>query len=121
IVMLARDAQAFLTIDYARTRGRADAQEVILELDHPGVGEQQGGIALGNQRRRRHDRMTARGEEIEKRPSNLCSSPAHGEFIVAGEGKITKLSANPPVGGGVPPPPIIRAPRRWRARPLPTA
>src|ERR1019366_7385009 len=66
IVMLARNTQAFLTIRDAHVLGRAHVQEIILELDHPGVGEQQCGIALGNQRRRRHDRMTALLKELEK-------------------------------------------------------
>ncbi len=64
IVMLARDAQAFLTIRDAHMWRRAQAEEIVLERHHAGVGEEQGGVALGNQRRRRHDRVTALGEEI---------------------------------------------------------
>src|SRR5208337_5385503 len=66
IVMLARDTQTFLTIHDAQVLRRAHAEEIILERHHPGVGEEQRRVALGNQRRRRHDRMTVRGEEIEK-------------------------------------------------------
>src|ERR1700733_4257669 len=71
IVMLARDAQAFLNVHDAQMRGSADAEKIILELHHPGVDEEQGGVALGNQRGRRHDRMTARGEKIEERLANF--------------------------------------------------
>ena len=86
IVMLARNTQAFLNVDDAQVRRSAHAEEIILELHHPGVDEEQGGVALGNQRGGRHDRMTALGEKIEKRLSNFGSSPAHVVQIVAGEG-----------------------------------
>ncbi len=86
IVMLAGNSQAFLDVDDAHVLRCAHAKEIILELHHPGVDEEQGRVALGNQRGRRHDRVTALGEEIEKRLSNFCGCPAHGEMIVAGEG-----------------------------------
>src|SRR5713226_4716852 len=82
VVVLAREAQDLLAVYYARTRRRADTQEVVLERNHPGVDEQQRRIALGNQRRRRHDRMPARGEEIQKRLPDLCGSPAHAVLIL---------------------------------------
>src|SRR5260370_33303392 len=66
IVVLAREAQDLLAIDDSRTRRRADAQEVVLERDHPGVDEQQRRGALGNQRRRRHDFVISPGEEIQE-------------------------------------------------------
>jgi hypothetical protein len=77
VVVLARDSQAFLAIrDPARGRG-PHAQEIILELNHPGVGEQQGRIALGDQRCGRHDLMTALLEEVEERLSDFGRGPAH--------------------------------------------
>ena len=77
IVVLARNAQAFLHVDDAQMLRRSHAQEIILELHHPGVGEEQGRVALGNQGGRRHDRVATLGEEVEKRLSYFSGSPAH--------------------------------------------
>jgi len=56
---------------------RSHAEEIILELHHAGVGEEQGRVALGNQGGGRHDRVTTLGEEVEKRLSDFSGSPAH--------------------------------------------
>ena len=55
VVMLARNPQAFLAIGHPLRSGRPDAEEVVLEWDHAGVGEEQRRVALGNNRGRGHD------------------------------------------------------------------
>src|SRR5579863_6803002 len=77
VVMLAGNSEALLAIDHALRGWRAYAEEIILELDHSGVSEEQRRIALGNQRRRGDDGMAALGEEVQERLSNLVGSPAH--------------------------------------------
>jgi hypothetical protein len=54
------------------TSGCAVAEEDGHELVHAGVGEEQAG-RVGQQRRRRHDRVAVRGEEIEERLADFMS------------------------------------------------
>jgi len=49
IVVLARNAQTFLTIDHTVMRRGAHSHEVILERHHPGVNEEQGRVTLGDE------------------------------------------------------------------------
>src|SRR6185437_8887418 len=57
---------------HALTRSRADivalllANEDVLELHHPGVGEQQRGVVARDEGARGHDRMAALAEEVQK-------------------------------------------------------
>jgi len=66
VVVLAGNPEALLAVDDAGSGGRADTEEIILERDHPGVGEEQRRVALGDQRRRGHDLMAAFLEKIEE-------------------------------------------------------
>ena len=71
IVVLARNAQAFLRIGRTRIFAGSVAQEDVLELVHARVGEHQRGVALDNHRGRRHDSMPFRLEEVEKGLTNF--------------------------------------------------
>src|SRR6516162_9941063 len=77
IVMLAGDTQAFLTIDHPLGSRRAETQEVVLELDHPGVSEEQRRVASRDERGRRYDSVSALPEEIEERTSDTSRGPIH--------------------------------------------
>src|SRR5262249_32241022 len=57
VVVLARDADALLTVDRPLVRPRAGAEEHVLELIHAGVGKHQGGVIERHHGRRRHERM----------------------------------------------------------------
>src|SRR6266851_8812116 len=82
IVVLARDAQAFLAIDDTLRGRRADTEEVVLELHHPRVGEEQGGVAFGNQGGGRDDCMSALGKEIEEGLADTVTGPMHVRTIL---------------------------------------
>ena len=83
IVMLAGNPQAFLAIgNPPRGRG-AHAEEIVLERDHPGIGEKQGGVALGYQRGGRDNLMPLVPEKVEKRLAYPVGSPFHAESILA--------------------------------------
>src|SRR5262245_2210713 len=71
VVMLAARAHAALGGGRARVRPLVLAEEHVLELHHPGVGEEQGRIVRGNERRRGHDRVAALGKEFHEPPANL--------------------------------------------------
>ena len=77
IVVLAARAHAFLRGGGARVVALLEAQEDVLELVHAGVGEQQGGIVRGDQRRTAHDAVAAGGEEVEKALSDFVT--CHGD------------------------------------------
>ena len=66
VVVLARDAQAFLRIGRTRVFAGRVAQENILELVHARIGEHQRGVALDDHRGRRHDNVAFRFEKVEK-------------------------------------------------------
>ena len=66
VVVLAAGAQAALDVGGAHVAARLGAEKHILELDHAAVGEQQGRIVRRNERSRRNDRVSVRGEVIEK-------------------------------------------------------
>ena len=67
VVVLAGDADALLGVGDALPRRLARAKEDFLELVHAGVGEQQRGVRRQHDRRRGHDFVALRGEEIEER------------------------------------------------------
>ena len=58
--------KTFLGIDHPGIRRFAIAQEIVLELVHPGIGEFEGGIILYHNRRGRDDRMSLRHKKIQK-------------------------------------------------------
>ena len=89
IVVLAAGAQAALDVRGAHVAGFLAAQKHVLELDHPGVGEQQGRIVGRHQRRGRHDGVPALAEKREEIAADL---------VGAAEGK-TGLGSVHGVGG----------------------
>ena len=75
VVVLARNAHALLRVRRARVLARSQAQEYILELVHPGVGEQQSRIVDRDQGRAGHDRVPALTKKVEKTGANLGAGP----------------------------------------------
>ena len=66
IVMLSAGAQTTLHVRGADVASLIDAKKDILELHHAAVGEQQRRIVGGDERCRRHDRVSIRREILEK-------------------------------------------------------
>ena len=75
IVVLAAGANALLGGRRARVIALFLAQEHVLELVHPGVGEQQRGIVAGHKRRASDHAVATFGEIIEKLLADL--GPCH--------------------------------------------
>ena len=71
VVVLSADAEALLRVGGAERAGFGIAEEYILELVHPGVGEHQRRVVLYYHGCRRDHRVALRGEEIEKLLANL--------------------------------------------------
>ena len=101
VVVLARDAQALLHRHRPAEVGLRGAGEVVLELDHAGVGEQQRGIPVGHQRRAGQGAVAALREEIHETPPDVGALHRTSRFpgVDFGSG-----------GAGLPRPPIT--PRR---------
>ena len=66
IVVLAAGADAFLAGGGAVVVALLEAEENVLELIHPGVGEEQRGIVRGDERGAAHDAVAALLEEAQK-------------------------------------------------------
>ena len=66
VVVLAADAHALLRRRGARVVPLLLAEEDVLELVHPGVGEQQGRVVARNERGAGHRTVTGRFEEVEE-------------------------------------------------------
>ena len=66
VVVLAGHPEAFLGGHRARRVRLLDAEEVVLELDHPGIDEQQGRIVARHEGRTRHLRVSAAGVEVDE-------------------------------------------------------
>ena len=66
VVVLAAGPQAALGSYRAPVGPGFAAEKHILELDHAGIGEQQGRIIAGHKRTARHDPVTAAGKVVEK-------------------------------------------------------
>jgi hypothetical protein len=66
VVVLAAGAHAFLRGGGAVVAALVEAEKDILELVHPGVGEQQRGVVVRHQRAGGHDLVAFRGEEVEE-------------------------------------------------------
>ncbi len=73
VVVLARDPHALLGADGARRRRGGGTEEAVLELDHAGVGEQQGGIVLRHQRPAGKLAVAALGEVVDEAPPDLVA------------------------------------------------
>ena len=71
VVVLAAHPHALLRRRRPRVGARLAAEEQVLELVHPRVGEEQRGIVVGDERRTGDDGVTVRREVVEERPANL--------------------------------------------------
>ena len=76
IVVLAADAHALLRGRGAAVVAALAAQEHVLELVHPRVGEQQGGVVGRDQRRAGSDAVVLRLEELQEGAPDLSSRHA---------------------------------------------
>src|SRR5438105_2210392 len=73
IVVLAAGANAFLRRRCARVVALLTAEENVFELIHAGVGEEQRGIARGDERRAGHFAMAVANEVVEELSADLVS------------------------------------------------
>ncbi len=64
VVVLAASAHALLRRRRPRVIPLFQPQEHVLELVHPGVGEEQGSVSMRHQRRAAHDRVPLALEEV---------------------------------------------------------
>ena len=71
VVVFARHAQAFLGVGDAPVIGHLVAEEEILELVHPRVGEHEGRILFVHNRRRRHNFMLFGGKKVQEKLSDF--------------------------------------------------
>ncbi len=71
VVVLAAGAHAALRGGCARIRPLVGAEEHVLKLHHARVHEQQRRVVARHERGRRHDRVTALGEELQKLRSDV--------------------------------------------------
>ena len=74
VVVLAAGAHAALGRGRARGGPGLGAGEDVLERHHAGIDEQQGGIGLWHQGRRRHDHVIIAGEIAQKRAADLIQT-----------------------------------------------
>ena len=71
VVVLAADAHALLRRRGPRVVPLLLAEEDVLELVHPGIGEQQGGVVARHERGAGHRTVTGRFEELEEPTADL--------------------------------------------------
>ena len=74
VVVLAASANALLARRRAWVRRLCSAGEVVLELDHARVGEEQGRIVLRDERGRTRQLVAARVEEVQKLSANVVDA-----------------------------------------------
>ena len=87
VVVLARDAEDALVVDRPRVRPGLGADEDVLELDHPGVREQQRLIARRHEARAGHDGVAALGEELDEPAADLGGRQRRDPGIPARDGR----------------------------------
>jgi hypothetical protein len=73
VVVLAGEAEALLRVGDSRMAGRGLAEEDLLELDHPRVGEQEGRVALGDDGSAANHPVITGREEVQEARSNLST------------------------------------------------
>ena len=73
VVVLAADPHAFLDRGGPDIASSFQSEEDVLELIHPGVGEQERRVVLGQKRRARNNLMSAPGEIFEERFPDVLS------------------------------------------------
>src|SRR5690606_18871966 len=77
IVVLAAGAYAALRGRRACAAALLRAQEHLLELDHAGIGEQQGRVVARHQRAGGHHLMALAAEELEEIPADIVAGLGH--------------------------------------------
>ncbi len=77
VVVFAADAEAFLAVDRAAAGWGAEAEEYVLELVHPGVGEEQRLVADGNNWRAGDKLVVFAFEKVNKAGSYLFCAQCH--------------------------------------------
>src|SRR5271169_4004657 len=85
IVVLAAGAYAFLGGGGALVGPFFEPGEDILELNHPGIGEQQCRIVARHERARRHNLVPVASEVVEKRGADVVGG-LHGQILALGGG-----------------------------------
>ena len=99
VVVLAAGANAFLASCGAFVIALFEAEEDVLELVHPRVGEEQRGIVRGDKRRAAHVAMAALLEESQKCFADFVACqivcPQRNRFIIADAAKGRKREAAP--------------------------
>src|SRR5258707_1699999 len=75
VVVLASGAHAFLRGGGLVVVALLEAEEDVLELVHPGIGEEQSGIAVGDQRGAAHAAVPFAFKEAQKRLADLVAAP----------------------------------------------
>ncbi len=83
VVVLAAHAHALLRRRGSPVVASLLAEEQVLELVHPGVGEEQRRIVGRNQRRRWNDAMSLAREVVEKTLTNLVTGHVSEEIVSA--------------------------------------
>ncbi len=71
VVVLAGHSQAALVVHGPDVAALLSPGQHVLELDHPGVGEEQRLVARGHERRARHHGVAPLGEELDVSATNL--------------------------------------------------
>ena len=92
IVVLATGAHAFLGSDGTRIRRRGLAGEIVLELDHAGIGEHQRRIVVRNERTRRHNRVVVALEVAQEMRPDVVDA-AHLGTCTVGRGALHRSAA----------------------------
>src|SRR6187549_3084844 len=84
VVMFAADAHALLRRRRALVVASLLPQEQVLELIHPGVGEEQRGVVVGHERSAGDDAMPVPLEVLQERRANLLGG--HWFYCSGGNG-----------------------------------
>jgi hypothetical protein len=79
VIVLTTYSQTFLAVGYSAIRRRHQSQEYILELIHPGVGEEQGLVANGDYRRTGDKLVVLTFEKVYKAVSYFFCSKHSGK------------------------------------------
>ena len=75
VVVFSSGAHAFLAGSGGFVVALFEAEENVLELVHPGVGEEQRGVVSGDERRTAHDAVAALFEKFQKCFADFVASP----------------------------------------------
>ncbi len=88
IVMLSGDAHAFLRIHGPSVGALIGAEKNVLELDHPGVGEEERWVVARDEGRRSDDGVAVLDKKVDEFPADLR---AGAELRLAGLGRLAAV------------------------------